>query len=646
MHTLSCLFRKPHQPRHPGINPRRGGRKNQGQVLVIFAVSLLALLFFVGLAIDAGVAYVSYGQLKRAVDAAAVAAANNFKRGATYDQMVAAVIESLKLQNVNVDASVLQLNVQICDKDQDGFRDDVRLAAEAPAFLALCPVTDPDPLSTAAPPRKLVWVEARQRTPFYFLSLLGFNNITLSTNSTAEAAAIDLVLVIDTSESMAAECLSPEGADLNHCATFKTPGYGPSTWADYNPADCNATDDGDWTNGISHPSECYPLRGAIDAAQALVGTLYDGYDRISLITFDTTAHTQFSLKTLFGGQRQKVLYDIGMMTNLHDDAPYAKMWPRWRANASKVNAANPEDRDGDGSDADPAKQCWVSRVPTQIEKDSRWDDILNVPCDDETKLDAFDWDGDGVYTDNDDAAGRAWLASTGNTTDAIVSTCTGCGMRAASNELKENGRPGAVWVIIFLSDGAANMSDTHISGGTDPNGEPLVPAAYPGGFCTQRFWPDFCFDYAATPRYCLDAKDLTQPSPFKPLTCPPGSTWEVQSPATSHYSVYDYAFDMTDAAALRVVNPPVAGDPDYNPNEPIGNDIAIYSVGLGPAISYGETILRYMAAVGDDGDRVTDQCATTLAKTSCGQYYFAKTGEDLRPIFDNIASRIYTKITR
>jgi len=43
---------------------------------------------------------------------------------------------------------------------------------------------------------------------------------------------------------------------------------------------------------------------------------------------------------------------------------------------------------------------------------------------------------------------------------------------------------------------------------------------------------------------------------------------------------------------------------------------------------------------------VTDQCATATSQTSCGQYYFAQTGEDLRPVFDNIASRIYTKITR
>ena len=32
-------------------------------------------------------------------------------------------------------------------------------------------------------------------------------------------------------------------------------------------------------------------------------------------------------------------------------------------------------------------------------------------------------------------------------------------------------------------------------------------------------------------------------------------------------------------------------------------------------------------------------------KQSCGQYYYANTADELGPIFDSIASRIYTKIT-
>ena len=73
---------------------------------------------------------------------------------------------------------------------------------------------------------------------------------------------------------------------------------------------------------------------------------------------------------------------------------------------------------------------------------------------------------------------------------------------------------------------------------------------------------------------------------------------------------------MTDRAALTV---------STNPNELRGNDIAIYSVGFGDIAALGEPLLRYMAAVGDDGDRATDPCVGIASKHSCGQYYFAQT---------------------
>ena len=95
---------------------------------------------------------------------------------------------------------------------------------------------------------------------------------------------------------------------------------------------------------------------------------------------------------------------------------------------------------------------------------------------------------------------------------------------------------------------------------------------------------------------------------------------------------------------LRLPNPPTCQTP--------GNDIAIYTIGLGAAGdaipgkgAIGEILLRYMAAVGDDGDRTTDPCKTTANKQSCGQYYYAPSGEDLLPIFEDIATRIYTRIT-
>ena len=112
---------------------------------------------------------------------------------------------------------------------------------------------------------------------------------------------------------------------------------------------------------------------------------------------------------------------------------------------------------------------------------------------------------------------------------------------------------------------------------------------------------------------------MTAPTPAHPHT-----TWEGSIP-NSHYSVFDYARDMSDEAALTK---------STNLSEPPGNDIAIYTIGLGAAGdviptkgAIGEILLRYMAAVGDDGDRTTDPCRTTANKQSCGQYYYAPSGE-------------------
>ena len=77
--------------------------------------------------------------------------------------------------------------------------------------------------------------------------------------------------------------------------------------------------------------------------------------------------------------------------------------------------------------------------------------------------------------------------------------------------------------------------------------------------------------------------------------------------------------------------------------------MAVYTIGLGEAAVAGAPLLRYMALVGTAGERTNDLCAplgvVLPPKQSCGQYYFAQNADALGPIFDSIASRIYTKIT-
>lgn len=642
MYTRLCQFLLRNRPQPPRRKPGRLPAE-RGQVLVIFAVSIIALVLFLGLALDAGSLYVTYGQLKRAVDAAAVAAANDFKRGETLTQMTTAAREVLVFHNVDPDT--VDLHVYICDSDKDGYRDS-SLQTDAPAFYARCPVTAPT--GSAESPRKLVWLDAQQRAPVYFLALLGVPNIPLRTEAIAEAAAVDLVIVLDTSESMADETISaycdaqanPTACKAKYVANFN-PGSGAV------PEGCNSTDN------------CQPLLKAKQAANQLIDRMYPGFDQVALVTFDAYAIRRFDMALITTANLANIKSNI-LAVDVHDDAPVARLWPDWYnagANSRRYNPVNPDDRDGNGADADPSAPCSLDPASNTMYL-KRWDPNatpptgsgwVGAPCDDGNKLDAYnfvldDTNTDGVFGDEeqiwtqaDTDAAITW--ATANDPDgaggplqasfATVSTCTGCGIRLASDTLRQSGRPGAVWVIVFLSDGMVNLSDRPGTGGLTSDQETY----YPNGFCSGSLnvgsWRNFCKDNDINVRYCIDEDEDT---------CPPSTVWTgaLSEPA---YTVYDYALDKADEAALTK---------SANAQEPGGNDIAIYTIGLGNVGAIGAKVLRYMANVGEDGDRLIDQCApyeSDYTKT-CGQYYYTQSGSGLAAIFENIASRIYTRITQ
>lgn len=625
---------------------------------------MVGLIAAVGLAVDAGSLYVRYGQLKRALDAAAITAANEFKTGQSLDKLYQAAEEVMRMHEIDMGA--LDLQVYICDAyetdddhdlyepfsgNPDGTRDRYLMTVE-PEFYARCPNTE----SGLVAPRKLIWVEATQIAPMYFMTVLGFNDIPLRAHTITEAAPVDLVVVIDISESM--------GAD--------TIGF---TAANFDPTACNLTD------------TCQPLADAKAAATILADKMHQGYDRVAVVTFDTSAETQVipniqGVPTSLSDDMNQVKIAIGNI-QLHNDAPFSLLWGYWKnpgladpsgpKNYFAFNPVNPEDRDGDGRDEDPAFPPCVNESDGSVNihpmcctlDEDRWDEDPKFadynfsnngfPCDDDNYLDAYDWDGDGVFSISDHNASVAYLG--GILTDeklyelSPLSTCSGCGIREAYNILNSHGRAGAVWIIVFLSDGAVNYADR----------APFIPGQYTNSFCFgtpldddlstfgsvpatspamfSHSWNAMCRDRNTSVRMCID-DDIT--------TCPPGSIWE--DPNTLlygqiQYSPFDYALDMTDDTALTITT----GD------EPIGNDIGIFTIGLGEVVkesggvvteTYGEDLLRYMASVGDDGDRDTDPCDTVAPKTSCGQYYYAPTGEELLPIFEEIANRIYTRISQ
>ena len=147
--------------------------------MVIFGVALMVLLVFVGLAIDAGSLYVTYSQLKRAVDAAAIAGANTFKRGEDINSMSISAIEMIRLHNVDTS----EVDLLVCRCTSSGV--ECRHSASGEPFSAYDGSGEviAQKCAEISPVPKMVWVEATQHAPLYFLGLLGLGPVRLTTVS-------------------------------------------------------------------------------------------------------------------------------------------------------------------------------------------------------------------------------------------------------------------------------------------------------------------------------------------------------------------------------------------------------------------------------------------------------------------------------
>jgi len=228
---------------------REGNLRERGQAMVITAVAFLAMLAFAGLVTDAGTLYLSFTRLKRGLDAAAVAAANQIRDSSLPVAQRRALIresarEMLALNNIE---DVYSLETYLCED-----------AGKPAGFVSVCP-------ASGELKRKLAWIQATQNSPVYFLQLFGVSDIPITTHSIGEAASLDVVIVIDTSESMASK-------------TDFAPADGVSDYVpDYDPAACNAA------------NTCQPLQEAKVAAIAMINKFFDGYDRIAIVTYDVKA---------------------------------------------------------------------------------------------------------------------------------------------------------------------------------------------------------------------------------------------------------------------------------------------------------------------------------------------------------------------
>jgi len=224
----------------------------KGQVIILLTLVFVALIAFLGLVIDGGIVLTRYAQLRRTVDAGAVQASNQFREfrpvyapGNADGDMYSAVVQVAAAQGFiaqGYSGTNSTFYVYACTGPGPS------IVSGPPQSPADYPAGITTQLCTP-PPRKLVRVDGEINVGFAFLSVLGWRNVTLRATGIAEAAALDLVLVLDRSASMVNDV---PGTDPTVCGPAKT---------------------------------CRPFEDVRTNAYNLVNKLYFPYDRVAIVTF-------------------------------------------------------------------------------------------------------------------------------------------------------------------------------------------------------------------------------------------------------------------------------------------------------------------------------------------------------------------------
>lgn len=657
---------------------RRMKRSQRGQSILLLAFAFIALVAFVGLVTDVALLFVRFSSLRRAVDAAAIAAAGQIREGTNYAEVAVAAQQYIELHGLQAD-SIL---VETCETDIYQWREGLGPWEGDPHSESLFPkpVSDHMPeteLCNWSDPHKLVRVSAQIISPTTFLSLIGWEAITLEATSVSETAVLDVALVIDSSESMSQETTAsdyydvyPAGVDLRpECQTTDAnqpkeawggccndPGVGLVSdgdvlydgggnvldngiiWHDvdgdgyFDPGseeglanNVRRSDLTGYTTDSLNPDNfnfttliCQPFKQVKDASRLFIKQLdFVRGDRVVLVTFDRSARS----------------YD--------PDGPQqvdgtGKLRPLIRNESTAINTLN-------------------EKIGIQINNEGYFNACRRM--------------NDALASSDPQNRPFAYesIASCGNTN-------IGGGILAGNDALTnpDDIRREAVWVMIVLSDGAANVTNA-----SDPELSEPTQYGY-WGYCP---WYTFCYLDSDNPYHWPECTEnngsIVEYDPMTPVCNDndPNSRhfcldWETGEPevgnvactAAGHYDADDYARDMADYAGLVEVQENVPG-----------NFIAMYSIAFGEeaAGSTAAALMRYVADAGDNGfidnnlqqdlreDRnptpngnpadygLPDACENVAdPKEQCGQYYYAEDVASLTDVFEDIASRLFTRLSR
>jgi hypothetical protein len=174
---------------------RKLRRSQTGQAIIILALGFIILLGFVGIVTDISLLYIRYAALRRAVDSAAVAAAGQMRTDRDLAAPRLAAVQFLEFHGINTSG----VFVETCADMPLGWNPDSPDPVNPPTDQQQRLYTD-----VCDSDRKLVRVTAYIESPTVFMSLPPFNfeSLTLQASAISETASLDVVVVLDVSDSM------------------------------------------------------------------------------------------------------------------------------------------------------------------------------------------------------------------------------------------------------------------------------------------------------------------------------------------------------------------------------------------------------------------------------------------------------------
>ncbi|HRE47747.1 MAG TPA: pilus assembly protein TadG-related protein [Aggregatilineales bacterium] len=185
-------------------------RSRNGQAIIIVALAFMTLIAFVGIAVDVALLFVRYSALRRAVDAAAIAAAQQIRENTDYATLQAVAEQFIKLQGgISPDTVIVETCeteiIDILTNPPVGFTGTTAVDAQNYLYQTIPPSE-----LCRRDPQKLVRVSAQVNSQTTFLSLIGWNTVLLTASALSQTAVLDVALLIDTSASMANDTFNNE----------------------------------------------------------------------------------------------------------------------------------------------------------------------------------------------------------------------------------------------------------------------------------------------------------------------------------------------------------------------------------------------------------------------------------------------------